>query len=148
MPKVPENQEEEKSRSVPVKQVKSIFAKIPTPFAGGSPSEPKNQRALQHRTWEPAPDHQLEDQNGRKDGIKPPLPVLEKTVAYQFNEPNSHSNEDLETKLKAFVRNEIENARKEFELQLEEEREQRMKLEELVSTLAAQVKQLLTWVQQ
>lgn len=98
--------------------------------------------------WEPAPAHEPKEQEDKKDDNEAPRPAGVKNIASRFNVPSSGGNEVLETKLKNFTKNEVEKTRKELERQLQEERDKRIKLEELVSTLAEQVKQLQAQLQQ
>lgn len=88
--------------------------------------------------FEPAPAHESSD----KTSEEPPRPTGVRNIASRFNVPSSGGNEVLETKMKNFTKNEIEKTRKELERQLEEEREKRVQLEELVASLAEQVNQL------
>lgn len=139
---MPEDQEEGEASSTPTMHLKSTFDNQPTSFSGGAPSECENQKTLLSGTWGPETDHETEDQDGKKDDSKLPLPGGAKTVASQFDESTSNSNENLEIKLKAFIRNQIEKLREESERKIVNECEKRMELEKLVSTLAQQVKQL------
>lgn len=88
--------------------------------------------------FEPAPAHESSD----KTSEEPPRPAGVRNIASRFNVPSSGGNEVLETKMKNFTKNEIEKTRKELERQLEEEREKRVQLEELVASLAEQLNQL------
>lgn len=78
----------------------------------------------------------------KKDGSKDPRLAGAINAVSRCNVPTAGRNDDLETKLKNFIRNELDKARKEWEHEFQEEREKRVKLEELVSTLAEQVEQL------
>ncbi|CDH59256.1 hypothetical protein RO3G_06143 [Lichtheimia corymbifera JMRC:FSU:9682] len=135
---VEEEQPKKEAPSPPAKPVKPIFAKFPTPFAGGAAPELKNLKPVQRRMFEPAPAHESTD----KGGEEPPRPTGVRNIASRFNVPSSGGNEVLETKMKNFTKNEIEKTRKDLERQLEEEREKRAQLEQLVASLAERVDQL------
>lgn len=97
--------------------------------------------------WEPAPAHEQETK--KDDAEEPPRPTGVRNIASRFNVPSSGgSNEVLETKLKNFTKNEVEKSRKELERQLQEEREKRIQLEELVASLAEKVEELQSRLEQ
>lgn len=67
-----------------------------------------------------------------------------KKVGSQFGVPASGRTEDLEAKLKDFIKKEVQKVREEFEHQMQEERDKRIKLEGMVITLAEIAIQLQT----
>ncbi|KAI7846972.1 hypothetical protein BDC45DRAFT_562622 [Circinella umbellata] len=127
------------ARSPPAKPMKPIFAKFPTPFGGAAP-ELKNLKPVQRRMWEPAPAHEPKESEKKEEEEERPRPTGVRNIASRFNVPTTGggSNEVLETKLKNFTKNEVDKLRKE----LQEEREKRVQLEELVASLAEQVEKL------
>lgn len=94
-----------------------------------------------HATLSPAPTDDQEFHEDKKDNNELSGPAGVKDIPSQLNVPVDGSNKDLETKLKDFVKNEVNKARQEFERQLQEEGRKRVKLEELVIKLAEQVQQ-------
>ncbi|KAI9497704.1 hypothetical protein BDB00DRAFT_803692 [Zychaea mexicana] len=120
----------------PAKPVKPIFAKFPTPFGGAAP-ELKNLKPVQRRMWEPAAAHETTSPEKKEDEEPAPRPTGVRNIASRFNVPSS-GNDVLETKLKNFTKNEVDKLRKE----LQEEREKRVQLEQLVASLAEQVEKL------
>ncbi|KAI8377387.1 uncharacterized protein BYT42DRAFT_341921 [Radiomyces spectabilis] len=137
--------EKSTSTSPPAKPVKPIFAKFPTPFAVNKDDiANKTLKPVQRRIWEPAPAHEPKEEK-KSEQQEAPRPSGVKNIASRFNfggVPSGGSNEVLETKLKNFSKNEVEKTRKEFQQLLEEERAQRLQLEELVKTLAAKIEHL------
>ncbi|KAG2227617.1 hypothetical protein INT45_002302 [Circinella minor] len=127
------------ARSPPAKPMKPIFAKFPTPFGGAAP-ELKNLKPVQRRMWEPAPAHEPKESEKKEEEEERPRPTGVRNIASRFNVPTTGggSNEVLETKLKNFTKNEVDKLRKE----LQEEREKRVQLEQLVASLAEQVEKL------
>ncbi|KAI8335206.1 hypothetical protein BD560DRAFT_493794 [Blakeslea trispora] len=135
----------EKPASPPPKPVKPIFSKFPTPFAVDAEEITKRQlRPTQaRRLWEEQPAEQ-KSTSATQEQEQPPRPTGVKNIAsrFNFNGSSGGSNEVLETKLKNHTKNEIEKIRKEFEQQLQEEREKRLQLESLVNELLEKVKSL------
>ncbi|KAI8380657.1 hypothetical protein EDC96DRAFT_561239 [Choanephora cucurbitarum] len=145
----PEPSSPEKPASPPPKPVKPIFSKFPTPFAVGAEEITKRQlRPTQaRRLWEEQPAEQKpaeQKPSASQEQEQPPRPTGVKNIAsrFNFNGSGGGGNEVLETKLKNHTKNEIEKVRKEFEQQLQEEREKRLQLESLVQELLEKVKSL------
>jgi hypothetical protein len=75
---------------------------------------------------------------------EPVRPSGVKNIAsrFNFNGGGGGSSDVLETKLKNHTKNEVEKVRKEFEHLLQEEREKRINLENIVNELLEKVKAL------
>ncbi|GAA5803107.1 hypothetical protein HPULCUR_008582 [Helicostylum pulchrum] len=140
-----ENVKEEVTPSPPAKPVKPIFAKFPTPFAVGGDVLSKahlkptqTRRLWEEKANEAAPTEEAEQQPVRPSGVK--------NIASRFNfsggNNSSGGNEVLETKLKNHTKNEVERVRKECEQLVNEEREKRVALEQIVQDLLERVKAL------
>jgi len=144
--------EEKAAPAPPAKPIKPIFQKFPTPFAGADASA-RTLKPVQRRMWEPAEATQ-ESTAGEKKPTEekkddPPRGV--KNISSRFNfagVPSGGGNEVLETKLRNHTKNEVEKARKELERQLNEEREERLRLEEKVADLSAKLEALMAQVGQ
>ncbi|KAI8072436.1 hypothetical protein BC940DRAFT_292595 [Gongronella butleri] len=140
----PESASSPTGATPPPKPVKPIFAKFPTPFAGGAEISTKHLKPVQRRMFEPVAAHESSVVDDKKqDENTPPRPTGVKGLASRFaGVPTSSGNEVLETKLKNFTKNEVDKLKKEFEKQLEEERAKRAQLEDLVQSLVARIDQL------
>jgi hypothetical protein len=96
--------------------------------------------------WEPAEATQESSPEKKVEEKKEEPPRGVKNISSRFNfagVPSSGGNEVLETKLRNHTKNEVEKARKEFERQLSEERDERKRLEEKVAELSATLETLL-----
>lgn len=134
----------------PAKPSKPIFNKFPTPFAGVTgelPTVPL--KPVQRRMFEPVPalpdkepkasaatTSNSEDKDSAGLTAPPAGGVRSLSSRFNFASPQSSgTNEVLETKLKNFVRQEIDKLKKEFEAQLADERATRQLLEEEIREL-------------
>lgn len=132
--------EEKATAAPPAKPVKPIFQKFPTPFAGADTST-RTLKPVQRRMWEPTEATQ-ESIGEKKTEEKEEPPRGVKNISSRFNfagVPSGGGNEVLETKLRNHTKNEVEKARKDLERQLNEEREERKRLEEKVADLSAKL---------
>ena len=139
-------EQEEQAPSPPAKPVKPIFAKFPTPFASGAAISKSHLKPTQTRKlWEEKPAEESRSEETRAEPTVPPKPSGVKNIASRFNfagNTGGGSNEVLETKLKNHTKNEVEKVKKEFEHLLNEEREKRVALEDLVQALLQKVNAL------
>ncbi|RUS33302.1 hypothetical protein BC938DRAFT_472158 [Jimgerdemannia flammicorona] len=127
------------------KPTKPIFNKFPTPFAGVKGELPNIPlKPVQRRMFEPVPalpDKEpnathSEDKDSTTSTAPPAGGVRSLQNRFNFAAPQgSGSNDVLETKLKNFVRQEIDRLKKEFEAQLADERTARQLLEEEIKAL-------------
>lgn len=141
---VQEEETKKETPSPPAKPVKPIFAKFPTPFAGVGISKSHLKPTQTRKLWDDKPEEKAPTVND-EDAPQPVKPSGVKNIASRFNfagNTSSGSNEVLETKLKNHTKNEVEKVRKEFEQLLNEEREKRLALENIVQELLEKVKSL------
>lgn len=131
--------------------MKPIFQKFPTPFAGADTTS-RNLKPVQRRMWEPVESthESIAEKKPEEKKEEPPRGV--KNISSRFQQfagvPSGGGNEVLETKLKNHTKNEVEKARKEFERQLAEEKEQRSKLEDKVADLTSKLEALMAQIGQ
>ncbi|KAI9333630.1 hypothetical protein BD770DRAFT_477586 [Pilaira anomala] len=154
-------EEEGGERTPPAKPVKPIFAKFPTPFAVGGDALSKahlkptqTRRLWEEKANEAAPSAHNNNNNTtdtttttttEEERSAPVRPSGVKNIASRFNFSGGNSssgNEVLETKLKNHTKNEVEKVRKEFEQLLNEEKEKRTALEQIVYDLLEKVQVL------
>ncbi|KAJ2960928.1 hypothetical protein NQZ79_g3773 [Umbelopsis isabellina] len=143
--------EEKSAPSPPAKPMKPIFQKFPTPFAGADTTS-RNLKPVQRRMWEPVESTQESSAEKKPEEKKEEPPRGVKNISSRFQQfagvPSGGGNEVLETKLKNHTKNEVEKARKEFERQLAEEREERSKLEDKVADLTSKLEALMAQIGQ
>lgn len=146
-----EEEVESTTPSPPAKPVKPIFAKFPTPFAvGGDVLSKAHLKPTQtRRLWEEKANEPAPSSSTTQEDSEPPATVRPsgvKNIASRFNfaggNNSSGGNEVLETKLKNHTKNEVERVRKECEQLVNEEREKRVALEQIVKDLLERVKAL------
>ncbi|KAI8078595.1 hypothetical protein BDF21DRAFT_463818 [Thamnidium elegans] len=141
-----EEEEEKTTPSPPAKPVKPIFAKFPTPFAvGGDVLSKAHLKPTQtRRLWEEKANEvptTSEEEQQQPTAVRP-SGVKNLASRFNFAGGNSGGNEVLETKLKNHTKNELERVRKECEQLVNEEREKRIALEQIVQDLMERVKAL------
>ncbi|CAO3696903.1 unnamed protein product [Umbelopsis ramanniana] len=140
--------EDKAAPAPPVKPMKPIFQKFPTPFAGADTSS-RTLKPVQRRMWEPTEATQESSPEKKVEEKKEEPPRGVKNISSRFNfagVPSGGGNEVLETKLRNHTKNEVEKARKDLERQLAEEREERKRLEEKVADLSAKLEALMAQI--